>query len=80
MQRLTASNPAGDTFKVVALEWYGKQQAEWSATHAERSMRQFERDLFPWFGERCPINKANRTRSAFPYSAMHCEEPGDPLH
>lgn len=52
VQRLKASNPAGDTFKVVALEWYAKQKNEWSATHAERSMRQFERDLFPWLGER----------------------------
>ena len=50
--RLKASNPAGDTFKVVALEWYERQKGQWSDGHAERSLRQFERDLFPWLGER----------------------------
>ena len=52
VERLKASNPAGDTFKVVALEWYERQKGQWSDGHAERSLRQFERDLFPWLGER----------------------------
>lgn len=50
--KLKASNPAGDTFKVVALEWYEKQAPHWSEAHAERSKRQLERDLFPWLGDR----------------------------
>ena len=50
--KLRALNPAGDTFKVVALEWYGKQASQWSEAHADRSKRQLERDLFPWLGER----------------------------
>ncbi|MEZ5629361.1 MAG: integrase arm-type DNA-binding domain-containing protein [Burkholderiaceae bacterium] len=50
--RLTAINPAGDSFKVVALEWFARQEAQWSATHAVRAKRQLERDLFPWLGER----------------------------
>ena len=52
VQKLKASNPAGDTFKVVALEWYAKQAPQWSPAHADRSLRQFERDLFPWLGDR----------------------------
>ena len=52
VERLKASNPAGDTFNVVALEWYERQKGQWSDGHAERSLRQFERDLFPWLGER----------------------------
>lgn len=52
VEKLKAINPAGDTFKVVALEWFGKQKPQWSDAHAERSLRQFERDLFPWLGER----------------------------
>ena len=52
VERLKASNPAGDTFKVVALAWYERQKGQWSDGHAERSLRQFERDLFPWLGER----------------------------
>ncbi len=50
--KLKALNPAGDTFKVVALEWFGKQVSQWSDAHADRSKRQLERDLFPWLGER----------------------------
>lgn len=50
--RLKAINPAGDSFQVVALEWYGKQRPQWSDAHAVRALRQFERDLFPWLGSR----------------------------
>ena len=51
-KKLIAANPAGDSFKVVALEWYEKQEKHWSPAHAVRSKRQLERDLFPWLGER----------------------------
>ncbi len=47
-----ANAPAGETFKVVALEWYDRQAPNWSPAHADRSKRQFERDLFPWLGAR----------------------------
>ena len=52
VQKLIASRTDGDTFKTVALEWYAKQAPQWSAGHAERSLRQLERDLFPWIGNR----------------------------
>ncbi len=52
LEKLKATNPQGDTFKIVALEWYAKKSTEWSPAHAERSLRQLERDLFPWLGER----------------------------
>ena len=52
VEKLKATRTDGDTFKAVALEWYGKQAPQWSASHAERSLRQLERDLFPWIGAR----------------------------
>jgi integrase len=52
IEDLKASNPAGDTFKAVALEWFKRQTPQWSSGHAERGLRQLERDLFPWIGER----------------------------
>ena len=52
LEKLKAKNPAGDTFQVVALEWFDKQAPQWSPGHAERSKRQLERDLFPWLGGR----------------------------
>ncbi len=51
-KRLQAINPGGDSFRVVATEWYEKQAPQWSEAHASRSWRQFERDLFPWIGDR----------------------------
>ena len=52
VEKLKATRAGGDTFKVVALEWYAKQAGQWSEAHADRSMRQLERDLFPWIGSR----------------------------
>jgi len=52
VQKLRAIRPEGDTFKSVALEWYAKQAPQWSPSHADRSLRQLERDLFPWIGAR----------------------------
>jgi integrase len=52
IEDLKAGNPAGDTFKAVALEWFKRQIPQWSSGHAERGLRQLERDLFPWVGER----------------------------
>ena len=52
VDKLKATNPTGDSFKAVALEWHGKQAPQWSPGHAERAQRQLERDLFPWIGAR----------------------------
>ena len=51
LQKLSATRTGGDTFKAIALEWYGKQAPQWSESHAVRMLRQLERDLFPWLGE-----------------------------
>jgi integrase len=52
LEKLKATRNTGNTFKAMALEWYGKKAPQWSASHAERMLRQLERDLFPWIGER----------------------------
>ena len=52
IEKLKASRTTGDTFEAIALEWYAKQAPQWSDSHAERMLRQFERDLFPWIGAR----------------------------
>lgn len=52
IEKLKATRTDGDTFKAVALEWYAKQVPQWSPSHASRMLRQLERDLFPWIGER----------------------------
>lgn len=55
-EKLKAGRAEGDTFRVVALEWYKKQAPNWSESHANRMLRQLERDLFPWLGERRMID------------------------
>lgn len=50
--RLKAMNPLGDTFQAVALEWLDRQVPQWSSSHAKRSARQLERDIFPYIGKR----------------------------
>lgn len=52
LEKLKATRNTGNTFKAIALEWYDKQAPQWSASHAKRMLRQLERDLFPWIGER----------------------------
>ena len=61
LEKLKTSRNTGDTFKAIALEWYGKQAPQWSDSHAERMRRQLERDLFPWIGER-PIAQIHARR------------------
>jgi integrase len=52
LEKLKNARAGADTFKVIALEWYAKQAPQWSESHATRMLRQLERDLFPWIGDR----------------------------
>ncbi len=52
LEKLKNTRSSGGSFKAIALEWYGKQAPQWSESHAGRMLRQLERDLFPWIGER----------------------------
>lgn len=41
---------AANSFEVVAREWFAKYSANWSPSHATRTIRRLERDIFPWMG------------------------------
>ena len=56
LEKLKNARAGGNTFKAISLEWYAKQSPQWSPSHAKRMLRQLERDLFPWIGER-PIEQ-----------------------
>jgi integrase len=43
---------AANSFEVVAREWHAKRAPGWAASHADRILRRFERDVFPWIGGR----------------------------
>ena len=40
----------GNSFEVVAREWFAKNSPNWSANHADRIIRRLENNLFPWIG------------------------------
>jgi integrase len=41
-----------NSFKAIALEWYAKHLSNKSESHQKRTLALFERDLFPWLGDR----------------------------
>lgn len=49
---MKAVGSGSDRFRDVALEWHAKQAPQWSDGHAKRALRQLERDLFPFIGDR----------------------------
>ena len=41
---------AANSFEVVAREWFAKYETTWSPSHAIRTIRRLEMDIFPWLG------------------------------
>ncbi len=41
-----------DSFEAIAREWHAKFSSRWVVGHSDRILRRFERDLFPWLGQR----------------------------
>ena len=48
----TAQANAENSFEAVAREWFVKYSPQWVPSHADKIIRRFERDLFPWIGNR----------------------------
>ena len=42
---------AGNSFEVLAREWFSKYSKNWGDDHCQRVMRRLERDIFPWIGK-----------------------------
>lgn len=49
-QKAAKIERAGNSFEVIAREWFARHSANWSANHANRIIRRLERDIFPWIG------------------------------
>ena len=52
VEKLKATTPDADTFKVTALEWFEMKLSGWSSHYAIREKRNLEKDLFPHFAAR----------------------------
>jgi integrase len=51
-KKAASAESAANSFEVVTREWFSKYSPNWAPGHASRVIRLFERDLFPWIGER----------------------------
>ncbi|WP_049757608.1 phage integrase central domain-containing protein [Magnetococcus marinus] len=40
------------SFETVTLEWYARHLPNWTDMHSTRLLRLFQRDIFPWIGNR----------------------------
>lgn len=47
-----------NSFEAIAREWYAKYSSQWVPSHSEKIIRRFERDIFPWLGNK-PITEIN---------------------
>ncbi len=45
-----------NSFEAITREWFAKFSPNWTPDHADRIIRRFERDIFPWMGAR-PIRE-----------------------
>lgn len=51
-QKSAKTDLGANSFEVVTLEWLGKYSPRWAEKHTEKVRRLFERDIFPWLGQR----------------------------
>lgn len=54
--KTTSTEARTNSFETVAREWFAKFSPNWTPDHADRIIRRFERDMFPWIGG-CPIGE-----------------------
>jgi integrase len=52
LQRKAKQQASADSFEAVAREWHANQRHTWTPEHAERVLRRFQNDIFPWIGSR----------------------------
>jgi integrase len=44
------ADAVANSFEAVAREWYSKMLPTWTPDHADKIIKRFERDVFPWIG------------------------------
>ncbi|MDE9453992.1 tyrosine-type recombinase/integrase [Xenorhabdus bovienii] len=51
-EKISAANLIENTFKNITCEWYEKRKDRWAASYAIEMMETFEKDVFPYIGNR----------------------------
>lgn len=49
-QKHARADAVANSFEAVAREWYSKMLPTWTPDHADKIIKRFERDVFPWIG------------------------------
>lgn len=52
VSKLTAAHRAANSFEAVAREWHAEFSPEWTKHTQEKNLRIFEKNAFPWIGDR----------------------------
>ncbi len=61
LKRKAEKHAGADSFEAVAREWYGSHECRWADSYSDHIIRRFERDIFPWLGNK-PIKKISPCR------------------
>ena len=51
-QKASKINLAGDSFEVIAREWFIRHALNWKENHSSKIIARLEKDIFPWVGAR----------------------------
>ena len=46
------ADAVANSFEAVAREWFTKMLPTWTPDHADKIIKRFERDVFPWIGDK----------------------------
>jgi integrase len=52
IQKAALHERAGNSFEVVAREWFSKFSPNWAPSHSSKIIRRLEAEVFPWLGGR----------------------------
>jgi integrase len=52
IQKSAAIGRAANSFEIVTREWLTKNSAKWVPNHTSKITTRFEKDVFPWIGQR----------------------------
>lgn len=50
VMKSAAIDRVANSFELITREWFAKYSPNWVESHADRIIRRFERDIFPWIG------------------------------
>jgi len=55
-EKRSRATAAGNSFELVAREWFETHRTSWVPTHADKVLHRIERNLLPWLGAR-PVSE-----------------------